>query len=133
MSNKQRAAKKLWIINLLCSIIITLLIIGCKSNNYSTNPTTPSGSPGPNQVWMQSSKFVPASLTVAKGTKVTWTNKDGYDHTVTSGTPGNPSGLFDSGNIGSGGTFNYTFTSTGTYQYYCRIHADIMQGTVTVN
>ena len=109
------------------------LLSGC-SKSSNSNPTAPSNptSPEPNQVWMQNSSFVPASISVSAGTKVTWINKDSYAHTVTSGTPGNPTGLFDSGNINAGGTFSYTFDSTGTYQYYCRIHPDIMQGTVTV-
>ncbi len=126
----QNAIKKISQINFLFVIISVLLLSSCKNNNYSTNPTPTS--PAQNEVLMQSSKFVPANLTITKGTKITWTNKDSYDHTVTSGTPGHPTGLFDSGNIAAGGTFNYTFDSTGTYQYYCRIHADIMQGTITV-
>ncbi len=114
-------------------LIMFGFLTGC-SKSSSSNPTAPSNptSPGPNQVWMQNSQFVPASLTVSTGTKVTWTNKDSYAHTVTSGTPGNPTGLFDSGNISSDGIFSYTFDSTGTYKYYCRIHPDIMQGTITV-
>ncbi|MCL5030179.1 MAG: cupredoxin domain-containing protein [Bacteroidetes bacterium] len=133
MKSVQIVIKKLSFINLLFVITFVLIFSSCKNNNYSTNPTPTSGSPVQNEVWMQNSKFNPASLTIAKGTKITWTNKDSYDHTVTSGTPGHPTGLFDSGNVASGGTFNYTFDSTGTFQYYCRIHADIMQGTIVVN
>ena len=81
---------------------------------------------------MQNISYVPASIGVSKGTTITWTNKDNVDHTVTSGVPGYPTGLFDSGNIPPGGTFKYTFDSTGTYQYFCRIHLDKMEGTVTV-
>ncbi len=125
--------KKFFLKNFFYLFFLTFVAIGCKSNSYSTNPTPTSGSPGPNEVWMQNSKFIPASLSIAKGTKITWTNKDSYDHTVTSGIPGHPSGLFDSGNIAANGTFSYTFDSTGTFQYYCRIHPDIMQGTITVN
>ncbi len=124
--------KRKFFISSLAVIVVLGVFYGC-SKSSNSNPTAPSSnSPGANQVLMQNSSFVPSSITVSPGTKVTWINKDSYAHTVTSGTPGNPTGLFDSGNINSGGTFSYTFDSTGTFQYYCKIHPDIMQGTVTV-
>ena len=54
--------------------------------------------------------------------KVTWTNKDSVDHTVTSGFPGSgESGKeFDSGLthlINPNTTFNHTFTKAGTFKY----------------
>ncbi len=77
--------------------------------------------------------YNPKSITVHAGTAVKWTNNDsGIVHTVTSGTPGAPSGTFDSGNLNSGQTFQFTFSSPGTFSYYCRIHGAIMTGTITV-
>lgn len=72
-----------------------------------------------------------SNLTIEAGTSVTWTNRDGAPHTVTSGTPGRPSGDFDSGNIGNGGTYTRQFDEPGQYEYYCAIHPS-MTGTVTV-
>lgn len=83
--------------------------------------------PGTNEVWMQGSSFTPATITVTVGTKVTWTNKDGVPHTVTSS-----SGLFNSGNMNNAATYSYTFTAAGTYPYYCGLHAN-MTGSVIVN
>lgn len=114
---------------------------GCGKSDYGTNGTTGSSGTGSytgssnssaNQVVMQNSSFNPSGITVTQGTTVTWTNKDGYAHTVTSGTPDNADGKFDSGTINSGGTYSYTFTSAGTYNYFCRFHASMMTGTVTV-
>ncbi len=118
------------------SIILFLLIFitaGCSksSSSYNNNPVTPPSS-GSNQVNMQNTSYSPQSLTISKGTTVTWTNKDPYNHTVTSGTPGHPSGLFDSGNIAANGTYSYTFDSTGTFSYYCKIHLASMTGTIIV-
>ena len=112
--------------------ILTLSLIGCSKKSNNSNPVAPTGTSNTNQVVMQNASYVPQNITVSKGTIVTWTNKDSFDHTVTSGTPGHPSGLFDSGNIGPNGTYSYTFDSTGTYAYYCKIHLDKMTGTVTV-
>jgi plastocyanin len=53
------------------------------------------------------------------------------NHTVTSDT-GAPV-TFDSGALGSGGTFTFTFASPGTVNYHCTPHAGIgMVGTVIV-
>jgi plastocyanin len=70
--------------------------------------------------------FNPGSITVKAGTTVTWTNT-GVTHTVTSNT-----GLFDSGHLGSGDTFTFTFSKAGTYAYHCAIHSS-MKGEVTVS
>jgi len=86
-----------------------------------------SGSPGANEVWMQSSSFNPGTRTVVVNTIVTWTNKDGTSHTVTS-----DNGSFtSSGNIANGGTYSYKFTVTGTYNYHCTLHSG-MTGKVIV-
>ena len=78
---------------------------------------------------IQSFKF-PANTDVAKGTTVTWTNKDTAKHTVTSGTRPNKDGKFD-GQVGGGGTFSFTFADAGTFAYYCSIHSS-MNATITV-
>jgi len=53
---------------------------------------------------------------------VIWNNIDSAAHTVTSGIPGSPDGIFDSGMVLSGGTFEFTFTEPGEYDYYCMVH-----------
>ena len=80
---------------------------------------------------MKNTAFTPANRAISIGTTLTWKNQDNFAHTVTSGTPGNPSGLFDSGNLGSGGSFSYTFNSAGSFKYFCSIHPS-MTGTITV-
>jgi plastocyanin len=42
----------------------------------------------PNTVTIDNFAFAPATVTVAPGTKITWTNKDGEPHTVTSADGG---------------------------------------------
>jgi plastocyanin len=70
--------------------------------------------------------FVAATVTVPKGTTVTWTNRDGARHTVTSET-----GVFDSGNLARNDSFSYSFTESGTFKYYCTIHPS-MRGEIIV-
>lgn len=102
-------------------------------NMYGTGGTGSKGSPGTNEVWIQNMAFTPSSITVKEGTTITWTNKDGISHTVTS-----DAGLFDSGSISasgaysSGGNFSFTFATVGTYTYHCKIHPS-MTAKVIVN
>ncbi len=78
---------------------------------------------------IQGFSFDPSSnLTVHSGDTVTWTNNDGAAHTATS-TSGPAS--FDSGTISGGGTFDFTFTTMGTYDYQCDFHTS-MTATLTV-
>ena len=78
---------------------------------------------GPNDVWISSSGFDPATLTVAVGTTVTWTNKDNVKHDVTSGRPGNVENLFGpSPNLAANDTYQEVFNTRGTFNYFCLIH-----------
>ena len=71
-------------------------------------------------------------LTIEVGTTVVWTQRDNNVHTTTSGTPENPTGLWDSDPMRKGDTFEHTFTQAGTFPYFCEIHGSIMTATVTV-
>jgi plastocyanin len=77
--------------------------------------------------------FTPDDITVVVGVNntVTWTNNDTNIHTVTSTTVPGGATPFDSGYLGQGQTFTYTFTTPGVYQYHCQLHP-WMTGTVTV-
>jgi LysM repeat protein/plastocyanin len=83
-------------------------------------------------VIMQNIGFMPNTLTIQRGTTVVWTNLDPGPHTVTSGTPGNPDGLFDSGQKQTGQTFSFKFDNAGQYHYYCQINGNQMTGLITV-
>jgi plastocyanin len=74
--------------------------------------------------------YAPDKITVVIGVNntVTWTNDDTVAHTVTS-VSGN--GTVSSGNLAVGATYTFTFSSPGTYDYYCEYHA-WMTGTVIV-
>ena len=77
--------------------------------------------------------FVPDTLTVSKGTTVSWTNGDSTLHTVTSGSPeaGNSGTEFDSSYLAAGKTFQHPFNTAGTFDYYCTLHP-YMKGKVVV-
>ena len=80
--------------------------------------------------------YSPATVTINAGDSVTWTNGGNSPHTVTSND-----GLFDSSPdcpnnidacIGPGEGYTHTFSSVGTFDYYCKVHGFTMAGTVVV-
>src|SRR5215216_2546551 len=71
--------------------------------------------------------FKPAHITIKRGTKVRWINKDTSPHTATA----NNGRSFDSGRLGKGQSYTHTFKSTGKKPYHCEIHPDL-KGTITV-
>ena len=62
--------------------------------------------------------FSPDTLTVPVGTEVTWENRDDIPHTVTS----NDKTTFASTLLDTGDTFSFTFTTAGTFDYFCSVH-----------
>ena len=94
-------------------------------------------------VSLKSLDFLPESVTVQAGTRVTWRNEEPITHTVTSGevtgidaTSGLRSGekpdhRFDARLPERGSVFSHTFAEPGTYPYYCDIHRG-MNATVVV-
>ena len=86
-------------------------------------------------VAIQNFAFVPATLTIAAGDTVRWTQQDAVTHTTTSGPNGVADGLWDSGSmtLAANTTFAFTFPEPGTYPYFCRPHKSFMRGTITVN
>src|SRR5712672_936438 len=77
--------------------------------------------------------FSPSSVTIHPGDQVRWT-WGSSGHSTTSGSPGQPNGIWDSGIHNQGATFTHTFNSAGTFPYYCIPHGGccMMVGTVTV-
>lgn len=109
------------IISIALSVLMLLpWVAGCSSATPADTPgSTATGAPvaGQSKVTIQNFAFSPQTITVAKGTSVTWMNNDSTSHTVTS-----DSNLFDSGPISPGATFSFTFNQTGMFPYHCKIH-----------
>ena len=78
--------------------------------------------------------FEPATVTIQAGDTVQWV-WEGSFHSTTSGTPGAPNGLWDSGVQNSGFTFSRPFPTPGSFSYFCSPHGACcgMVGTVNVS
>ena len=75
--------------------------------------------PAPNEITIDNFSFLPQTLTVPVGTKVTWINHDDVPHTATSSVKPR---AFDSGTLDTDQKFSFVFTTPGTYDYFCAVH-----------
>jgi plastocyanin len=123
--------------------VLALALGACRgddSTDTSAGKTEGNEPPAANEVVMRLVAFRPGSLAVPAGTKVTWKQTDAGFHTVTSGTVTQgtgdvttaPDGKFDSGNVATGATFEFTFEEAGTFPYFCSVHPATMRGEVQV-
>ena len=81
---------------------------------------------GPVAATIEAFAFEPARIEASVGQKVTWTNRDPAEHTVT-----HEGGGFDSGTMAANATFTRTFDSPGEFRYICSLHPG-MTGVVVV-
>ena len=72
----------------------------------------------PNTVTIDNFSFTPAAVTVKAGTTVTWTNKDDIPHGI--GATNNA--FSKSKALDTDDSYSFTFTTPGTYQYFCYLH-----------
>lgn len=82
--------------------------------------------PATMEVKIDNFSFGPAQLTVKVGTTVTWTNRDDIPHTVVSTDK-----VFKSKVLDTDEKFSFTFSTAGTFPYFCSIHPK-MTGTIVV-
>jgi plastocyanin len=105
--------------------------------SFTATANAPGGSPPPGALEIRllssgGNRFEPANVTITAGTTVTWTWVSGFHDVTATGNPGFP---------GSGApvsppkSFSQTFTTPGTYLYFCSVHgspAGGMRGTIEV-
>ena len=77
-------------------------------------------------VTIEDMRYNPQTLTVHRGDRITWVNKDLVPHTVTA-----TDGRFDSHPIAPGGSWTYVARKAGEYDYVCTLHVT-MKGKVLV-
>jgi plastocyanin len=77
-------------------------------------------------VTIENVRFDPQDLTVKRGERVTWVNKDLFPHTATADAK-----TFDSQSIAPTGTWTWVAGKPGTYTYTCTFHPT-MKGTIRV-
>ena len=106
-------------------VVGTLLVVSVAGAHKQ--PTAKAQKHPTKTVLIQNFSFKPAHITIKRGTKVRWINKDSTAHTATA----NKKRSFDSGRLSPGQRYSHTFKRAGKQRYHCEIHPDMM-GSVVV-
>jgi plastocyanin len=113
---------------LLAVVLVGALQVPSVATGRGARPsTTPSAPTSVKRVKIVDFAFKPATMTIAKGTRVRWTNAGNTTHTSTS-----IKGVWDSGSLAPGDTFSRVFRRVGTFKYHCTIHPTLMHGKIVV-
>jgi len=104
----------------ICTLGVMALIIAVSVT--AANPAQAADT----EVGIDNFTFAPQQITVKAGMTVIWTNRDDIPHTVTSKTM-----VFRSNALDTGDKFSFTFTTPGSYPYFCSLHPH-MTGTIVV-
>jgi plastocyanin len=107
-------------------VMVAMALLLAGSPNVTAN--TQQAASATAEVKIDSFSFGPATITVASGTTVTWTNRDDIPHTVVS--TDDPKS-FKSKVMDTDEKFSYTFATAGTYPYFCSVHPK-MTGKIVV-
>ena len=121
LSRRPSAAAALAALPLALVCTAALMHDGQTASAAAASATTPA-------VTISHYAFQPGSLTVAKGSTVTWINRDEDVHTIK--TIDGPEAV-NSPALDNGNRFRFTFQRAGTYHYICSVHP-YMHGVIVV-
>jgi plastocyanin len=105
-------------------VVSTLFVVSVAGAHK--HPTAKAQKHPTRTVLIQNFSFKPAHITIERGTRVRWINKDSTAHTATA----NNGRSFDSGRLGPGQRYSHTFKSAGKKSYHCEIHPDMRASVV---
>jgi plastocyanin len=122
--------KPVYLVILILVLGTSIALCGC-TGSVPTISATPTTTPiqltaGPT-VTIQNFAFSPDSITVTKGTTVTWVNQDTINHQIINDAQGTVAqgALFTSGSLQKGAGYSFRFDNPGIYPYHCGIHPNM--------
>jgi amicyanin len=118
MPNTSRRALVAAALGGVCALPLAVLVVPIHAQNAPV--------PVPMAVGIDNFTFNPQKLTVKAGTTVTWTNMDDIPHAIAA-----VSKQFKSKTLDTDDAYSFTFTTPGSYEYFCSLHPH-MTGTVVV-
>jgi plastocyanin len=109
-----------------CIVLVVLFGAGCAAPSSGPGPTpaapaatsTPDSAPykGPVVIEAAEQYFYPELVTISRGTTVLWKDVQGTHDMVAEDRSFASAVLFE------GGTYSFTFTTSGHYRYVCTLH-----------
>jgi plastocyanin len=109
------------------TLVVVSTLLAVSASGAHKHPTAKAQMNPTRTVLIQDFRFTPAHITIKRGTKVRWINRDSTTHTATA----NNGRSFDSGRLGKGQRYSHTFKKAGKKPYHCNIHPH-MKGRITV-
>jgi plastocyanin len=104
---------------------------------FSATATAVGGGTPPVEIQLRddggNNRFEPANVTIPAGTTVTWRWVSGFHNVMPTG---NPTFTGNGQPVSAPSTFSQTFTTPGTYLYFCVVHGSPtagMRGTIVVH
>lgn len=104
------------------SLLTAVLIAG----NIGPVKSKVDASAGAHTIIIENMRFNPEALTVKRGARIVWINRDLFPHTATADAK-----TFDSGSIATSASWVYVARKPGHYSFGCTFHPT-MKGTLTV-
>jgi plastocyanin len=111
-----------WQLIAAAAVVLGLLLIGMRGAGTAVGASASKSA----TVDINNFAFHPPTLTIARGSQVTFSNSSKVTHTATRG------GAFDTGLIKPGKSVSVRFKQQGTFAYHCEIHPQ-MHGKIVVN
>jgi len=114
-------------------LVAVAAFVGCggegSSGGYGSRDETATTSGGAETERVEIADFAyePATIEVAPGTEIVFTNRDAAPHTATS----TDSGAFETGTIKEGRSDGVVLDEAGSFDFYCAFHP-FMKGKVVV-
>ncbi len=106
--------------------VIVAAMLAVQMAAAQSRPPAQAADAAANTIAIDNFTFQASTVTIAAGTRVTWVNHDDVPHKVVSTEKAFASPVLD-----TDGRFSYTFTTPGTYEYFCSLHP-VMKGKVIV-
>lgn len=136
MNNQPQPKDKTRMLVLIVIIALAVAAIGVSiwimrnPSGIQTNATEPI-----TKVSMTNRGVAPQTITIKKGTSITWTNQDTTPHRLQITSPNPPEQLQGFGSdepMSQGDAYSFTFDAVGTFTYADPSNPHMVQGTVIV-
>jgi plastocyanin len=121
-----RFMRRIILLMTLAALVVVSTLFVVSAVGAHKHPTAKAQKHPTRTISIQNFSFKPANITIKRGTKVRWINKDSTAHTATA----NNGRSFDSGRLGKGQRYTHTFKSAGKKSYHCKIHPDMRASVV---
>jgi plastocyanin len=122
-----RLMRRIILLITVATLVVVSTLFFVSASGAHKHPTAMAQKHPTRKVVIKNFSFNPANITIKRGTKVRWINRDSTAHTATA----NKKRSFDSGRLSPGQRYTHTFKRAGKQRYHCEIHPDMM-GSVVV-